>query len=140
MTQATCCEFRKADPEDIEWFLSKMSVFPSSQFSGMVATISGQRAAMVGFDLWTKTAVSVHILCEDFRALVPLWREMLQYLRSHGRFIVYGTTPADNETSLKLQRALGFQEVYRQKDGWDLGTDMIVCEYRNDGQKRTEGS
>lgn len=122
--------FRAATPEDVAWFSQEVSYLPGSQFTGVVAYEDGPPLGMVGLDCWTHTAVQAHVRVRDVKVLVPLWREVLHYLRTHGRKLIVGVTPADNELSIRLQRALGFEEKYRCKDGWNEGVDMVISEYR----------
>ena len=128
--QETSCKFRAATREDILWFAEATHYIPGGQFKGVVAYRDGPPLGMVGLDHWTHRAVFGHVCIRDVRVLVPLWREVLQYLRSHGRKLIVGITPADNELSIRLQRSLGFKERYRQKDGWADGIDMVYSEYQ----------
>ena len=123
-------KFRCATLEDIAWFSEKTQYLPGPQFTGVVAYQDGPPLGMIGLDYWTHTAVQAHVRITDVRVLASLWKEVLQYLRSHGRKLIVGVTPADNDLSIRLQRSLGFKERYRQKDGWNTGIDMIISEYQ----------
>lgn len=122
--------YRAATPEDVAWFSKATSYLPGPQFSGVVAYVDGPPLGMVGLDYWTHTAVQAHVCIENVKVLAPLWREVVNYLRSHGLKLIVGVTPSDNDLSIRLQRSLGFKEQYRQKDGWNDGVDMVLSEYR----------
>lgn len=126
-------KFRASTPEDIDWFAKELGYIPGPDFGGVVAYEDGPPLGMVGLDYWTHTAVQAHVRIRDVKVLVPLWREVVNYLWSHGLKLIVGVTPSDNELSIRLQKSLGFKERYRQKDGWDNGVDMVLSEYQIHG-------
>lgn len=85
---------------------------------------------MVGFDHWTPNSVQLHVVATNPKCLAPIWLEVLGFVAKHGRRLVYTVTPSDNVKSLRLQEALGFQERFRLEDGWSIGVDMVINEYR----------
>lgn len=133
MTRAISFEYRASTYADVEWFCKTTQYAPSANFGGITAHRNGEIQAMAGFDHWTYTAVWVHFAAPNARAIVPLWRELLQYLASHGIRILIGVTPGDSLPINKLTEHLGWVEVYRQKDGWKPGVPLIFKEYRIDG-------
>lgn len=123
--------FRAANPSDYTWFTKETSYYPGPQFGGIVAydSSSGRIMAMVGLDSWTPRSVHAHMVVISPRAIVPLWQEVVDYLRSHGRRLIFGVTPSNNVRALRLIKRLGWEEKYRLKDAWDLGVDMVISEY-----------
>lgn len=126
-------KFRSPTEDDVAWFSKETQYLPGPQFGGVVAYEDGPPLGMVGLDYWTHTAVQAHVRIVDVRVLAPLWREVVNYLRSHGLKLIVGVTPSSNELSIRLQKSLGFKERYRQKDGWDNGVDMVLSEYQIHG-------
>lgn len=96
-------------------------------------TMRGVRneGAMVIYDSWTPNACQVHIYSSSPRHLLN--KQFLTEIFTYG-FIqcdkgkLFTITPANAEESLRVSKALGFREVYRQVDGWDVGIDMVVKE------------
>lgn len=91
--------------------------------------------AMVIYDGWTHNAVQVHIYSQGPAHLFR--RDFLLEVFSYafiqcGKGLVYTVTPDDADDSLAVSKALGFREVFRQKDGWAVGTDMIMKEMRRE--------
>lgn len=91
--------------------------------------------AMVIYDGWTHNAVQVHVYSRGPAHL--LRRDFLLEIFSYpfiqcGKGLIYTITPGNAEDSLAVSKALGFSEVFRQKDGWSEGVDMIYKEMRRD--------
>jgi hypothetical protein len=127
-------KFRAAVPADYEAFTAATHYYPGPQFGGIVAWFwDGQHnvtAGMVGMDGWTNTCVSMHWYIKYPRCLLPLWREVLKYLTLHGKRKIIGTTPSNNTRALRTMfDKLGWQQIARIKDGWDVGVDIIISEY-----------
>lgn len=120
--------FSASNAEDDRWFCEKTSYIPSPSFKGILCSENGVRLGMIGLDFWTPRSVQAHIVIDNAKSLAPLRREVLGYLWKHGRRLLYAVTPSNNEKSLKLQIALGFEERYRLKDAWDEGVDMVIME------------
>ena len=123
-------KFRAATYDDMAWFLDTTKYLPSSNFVGISAYNGSGIAGMVGLDHWTHTGVWVHFAFRHPRAIVPLWRELLKYLASHGFRILNGVTPGDNVRALRVIKKLGWRELYQQKDGWKDGIPLVFSEYR----------
>ena len=109
----------------------------TSDFKGIKAVDdkTGETIAVVGYDYWTPNAVQMHIWIKDMKALNGrvLMREAFAYpFEQAGRGVVIGTTPADNEACLAFTKWIGFVELYRIKDGWSVGVDMVIQELRKE--------
>jgi hypothetical protein len=119
---------------DFRTFTVATSYFPSSQFTGIVAyMLRGGREdgmGMVGFDSWAPRTVMAHWYIRFPRCIEPLWAEAVKYIANTGRKAILGSTPADNDKALRSIRHLGWEELYRVKDGWDEGVDLVISEYK----------
>jgi hypothetical protein len=119
---------------DFRTFIAKTSYFFGSQFGGIVAyTLRGGREVamgMVGFDSWAPRTVMAHWYIRFPRCIEPLWAEAVNYIALTGRKAILGSTPADNDKALRSIRHLGWEELYRIKDGWDEGVDLVISEYK----------
>lgn len=122
--------FRAADSVDLRWFEKTVQCFLSSNACGIIAEEDGTIMAMVALDDWTPKSVHIHFYQHDVRAMPLLWKELVCYITLHGRKLICAVTPTSRELSLRLQRALGFQETYRVKDGWDDGVDLVLTEFK----------
>lgn len=91
--------------------------------------------AMVIYDGWTPNAVQVHVYSIGPRYLFNrnFLREIFRYpfCQCH-KGKLFAVTPSDSTASLAVSKALGFREVYRMKDAWNIGVDMIVKEMTKD--------
>ena len=83
---------------------------------------------------WTVTAVSCHIVILKPRAFRDgLHRELTEYVFNQaGRIKIMGLVPADNEAALKLNKHLGFKELFRIEEGYDWGIDYVVMELKKE--------
>jgi len=126
---------RASTPDDISNCSVALSYIPSLNVGGITCVDDdGKHMATILFDYWTINAVQCHIWVENSRVFEKnfLPEEAWKYLRANNRMLAIGVTPGDNAASLKLQHALGFEERYRIKDGWDKGVDMVISEKRLD--------
>lgn len=115
-----------------------MEYSPSTRCKSIVLDEAGEMKAMVLYDHWAYNSVQVHIWSSGPKALFnPLFvREMFAYpFEQCGRSIAVAITPGDQEASLAVSKALGFVEVFRHKDGWKVGVDMVVKEMRKENCK-----
>lgn len=119
---------RAATPSEIEFVCGKLPLNYSSAMRGV-----RNDGAMVVYDSWTHNAVQAHIYSTGPRFLLDptFLREVFSYaFEQCGKGLVYTITPSDADASLAVSKALGFKEVFRQKDGWKDGVDMILKEMR----------
>jgi RimJ/RimL family protein N-acetyltransferase len=123
-----------ANDADIQLFIEATSYNPTSQFKAIVMKVDGEIQAMTGYDYWTPNAVQMHIWIKHPEAYLSkeFIQESFGYPFSSGRNLVIGVTPGDNERALSFNQKIGFKEKYRIKDGWSLGTDMVIQEMRLD--------
>jgi hypothetical protein len=91
--------------------------------------------ATIIYDGWTPNSVQVHVYSESPKFLFdPTFvREFFRYpFDQCGKSLVYTVTPGNAEGSLAVSKALGFREMYRIKDGWQPGVDMVLKEMRRE--------
>jgi hypothetical protein len=125
-----------ATPEDISFFSRVASYSPSGYARGIKHVRNKGGAAMVLFDHWTPSAAQVHVWSSDLGALFdPVFLgEIFAYpFITHGKLKLISVTPENQKGSLAVSGWLGFREVARIHDAWDVGVSMVVKElYRQD--------
>lgn len=132
-------QFRALTVDDVPVFMHYVGYYPTSQFGGIVAYNEAGLMGMVGFDRWTATGVEMHWFILRPRCLLPLWRESLAYLASHGKRTIVGNTPGNNVRALRMIFGrLGFIEKARIRDGYDVGIDLVISEYAIHEQELTD--
>jgi hypothetical protein len=104
---------------------------PISAFTrGIVAIgLDTMPCAVVLLDNWTETAVTAHIAVQNNMALRKLHIEAFKYVfLDLNKRMMLGIVPSDNAKALKLHAHLGFTEIARIKDGYDIGVDQVVIQ------------
>lgn len=83
---------------------------------------------------WTGTAAQVHqVILNPMVLRHGFYQEISDYMFSRaGRKLLLATVPSDNRKALSLNRKLGFTEVARIKDGFDMGRDMVIMQLRRE--------
>lgn len=117
---------RAATPSEIQWVCGKLPLPYSSSMKGVC-----NEGAMVVYDSWTPNAAQVHVYSSGPRYLLSrgYLTEVFTYgFCQCGKGKLFTITPGNAAESLAVSAALGFREVYRQIDGWDVGVDMVVKE------------
>jgi hypothetical protein len=90
--------------------------------------------AATGYDGWTPNSVQIHVWIPQPKKLVRKFiQEAFRYpFEITGRGLVVGLTPSNNAAALHFNRKIGFKEVYRMKDAWDVGVDVVAQELRKE--------
>jgi L-amino acid N-acyltransferase YncA len=101
-----------------------------SDMKGIVAHDAyGDIMGITVMDNWSYTSVYGHIrvtnpLCLRHGGLVT--ETMIYVFDTCGMVNFLGSVPADNIKAIEFEKKLGFQEVYRLKDGWKRGVDALM--------------
>jgi hypothetical protein len=123
---------RKATHEELIRLCKELPYNPTSGLRGITY---GEGLAVVAYDNWTHNAVHMHCWSAatrpwfDKRFLKEIFRYPFEIC---GKGLVIGATQGDNAPVLEFSRCLGFVETYRIKDGWKLGTDLVIQELRRE--------
>ena len=109
--------------------------YNSNSNSVVIENENGGVGAMAIYDRWTPTAVEMHAYSAGpqyvFRP--EFCKAIFEYpFVQQNKMLAFAVTPCDNIASIALARFLGFREVYKIRDGWDLGTDMVIQELRRE--------
>lgn len=127
---------RAATMNEIAYICDKIQFVKYDRCNGvLIEDEVGGVGAMAIYDRWTKTAVEMHAYSASPKYVFrpEFCRAMFEYpfVQQH-KMLAFAVTPCDNIASIALARFLGFREVYRIRDGWDLGTDMVIQEIRRE--------
>lgn len=122
----------------LPWLCKRSGCTFSPFLRGIEAvTPEGEIKGAVGFDSWMGNAGHMHIALESPSALRVLLRPAARYFfQDCGKDVALGFLPAHNEKALKLDKHIGFREVYRIKDGAAPGDDMVLLELRKEAVGR----
>jgi len=130
---------------DWHWIEKHIECIPMADTKGIVALDRGTIVGAVVLDTWSHNSVQVHL-----GATNPMvWRrglhvEGMRYVfETCDRGIILGLTPASNRIAIRFNKHIGFKPVYRIRDGFRKGEDLILfemrkedCRYLNDANTR----
>lgn len=116
-------------------FLSTISYSPTVGFRSIGQLNEYfELVAAVGYDHWTPNSVQMHIwIPRPQEVSKSFFREGFRYpFEMCDKGLVIGLTPGNNAPALHFNRRVGFKEVYRMRDAWDKGIDVVVQEMRRE--------
>ena len=123
-----------ATQADKRLFQERTGYLVGDNFRGIKAVDGlGKTLAVTGYDHWTPSSVQMHIWIGNPLVLkgYDYLRESFSYPFEHcGKILAVGVTPSDLPKALKFNKHIGFREVARIKDAWDVGIDMVITEMR----------
>jgi hypothetical protein len=114
------------------WLAQRAHLIVGSQFRAIEAIDgAGRIVAMVGYDGWTESAVSMHVTLEYPAALRRILRPAFGIpFVELGKKLVLCQVLSTNAQSLALVKGVGFRQVYRGRDWWADGVDLVFFEMR----------
>lgn len=122
---------RASPPSHYVWLCQRAGCCPTTGFRAIEAVEGDRILAMVGYDHWTRKSVEMHVAIDDVRAALPIRLPAFSYpFEEIGLDVVWGRVRSDNERALRLDRALGFREVFRGVGWVDRGVDAVIMEMR----------
>jgi hypothetical protein len=118
----------------LKYVRSVLQVAISSETRGLIAIDANETPiGVVLLDNWTANSVMGHIAVQKPIALRELLPEAFKYVFNFcQKSMMLGSVPADVTKALKLNAHIGFKELYRVKDGWDVGIDMVLIQMLKD--------
>lgn len=129
--------FSVMDPSHVE-FLHKdfNGLAVSSKTRGIIAHDNeGRLMGGILFDGWTGNAVFGHIAVRNKMCLRPggLIDEALRFVfKTCGLQYFLGMLPSDKVKAERLEKKIGFKEVFRLEDGFGPGEDLILMQLSYD--------
>lgn len=129
---------RAAPPVNMPWIAERAGLALTPDLRVLEAVDENMRiVGQVGFNSATPNAVTCHIALAYPLALRRLLRPAFAAMfdpwpNGYGRQLALAPVLSTNERSLALVRSLGFVEVFRGRDYWEPGVDMVWHEMRAD--------
>jgi hypothetical protein len=125
---------RELRSSDWEWIKARAAPILCEDTDGVVALRGSDLIAAAVFDSWSETSCLAHIVIEDpfvlrHGFLETGFRFVFEFKK---RILMTGLTPADNPEALRLNKKMGFREVYRIPEGCKKGVDYVLQELRRD--------
>lgn len=120
---------------DWHWAVPRLGCRVSEDTQGIVSfNERGNYDAMCVMDSWTPNAVQVHLVIENpFVIRTGFLHAIAHHVYvTGGRGIMLGAVPANNAKALKFDKHIGFTEVCRIKDAYDVGVDIVLLEMRRE--------
>lgn len=120
--------------EEWDWLQKRANPALSDDMKGIVAYRDNDLIAAVVMDDWSYNSVTAHIAIGDPLVLRHgFLEEVFNYMFiTAGKGIVLGVCPADREDVLKFTKHVGFNEIYRVRDGYMVGIDYVIQELRKE--------
>ncbi len=123
--------FKPMDSEvEWQWVLDRAHPMWVKDTQGIVAyeNTTGNIAGMVVMDSWTPSGCQTHFAIDNPICIRRgLFREVAHHIHVVcNRRYIFGLIPANNEAAHKFDLKMGFEEVARIPEGYDIGVDYIV--------------
>ena len=113
-----------------KWVWDRARPMAVKDTQGIVAyeDTTGEIAGVVVMDSWTASGCQTHFAIDN---PICIRRGLFNEVARHvyvtcGRRYIFGLIPANNEKAHKFDLKMGFKEVARVPDGYDIGIDYIV--------------
>ena len=119
-------------PHDWGWVQMYAPILRCGDTNGIMA-IDIEKNETVGaviFDNWTPNGCQSHVIITNPLVLRHGFaEEVFKYVFiTSGRKMMLGFVRSDNLKALKFDRNLGFEEIYRLKDGFEDGVDIVAIQ------------
>ena len=116
-------------PDEWQWIMDRAHPMAVKDTQGIVAyEDSGKIAGIVVMDSWTPSGCQTHFAIDNPLCIrAGLFREVAVHIHhTCGRRYIFGLIPANNEKAHRFDLKMGFKEVARVPEGYDIGVDYIV--------------
>lgn len=123
--------------DDLYWSEVQEAVkcIPMADTRGIVAVDDEGKLLAAGVaDTFSHTTCQVHMVIKNPMVLRHGWlEEIFNYVFvTCNRLAIVGMVPGDNDKALKLNKHVGYEEVYRIKEGFNVGVDYVIMEMRRE--------
>ncbi len=124
----------RATREELEYLCRTLPYNPTSGLRGISHRRGGELLGVTAFDNWTENSVFLHVWSVGPKAWNRLYlQEIFRYcFEICGKGLAIAITQGDNARTIEFCRRVGFAESHRIRDGWKLGTDLVIQEMRRE--------
>ena len=124
-------KFKPLDAQcEWDWVHARAHPMRVKDTQGIVAyeDTTGKIAGIVIMDSWTPSGCQTHFAIDNPICIRRgLFREVAHHIHVVcNRRYIFGLIPANNEAAHKFDLKMGFEEVARIPEGYDIGVDYIV--------------
>jgi|TARA_R110000787_G_scaffold62155_1_gene140750 hypothetical protein len=113
-----------------EWVKARAHPMQVDDSQGIVAyeDTTGEIGGIVIMDSWTPSGCQTHFAIDNPICIRRgLFREVALHIHvAHNRRYIFGLIPANNKKAHQFDLKMGFKEVARIPEGFDIGVDYIV--------------
>ena len=113
-----------------DWVLERANPMQVKDTQGIVAyeNTTGEIAGIVIMDSWTPSGCQAHFAIDNPICIRRgLFREVAIHIHiACNRRYIFGLIPANNSKAYEFDLKMGFEEVARIPEGYDIGVDYIV--------------
>jgi hypothetical protein len=90
--------------------------------------------AVAAMDSWAPNSCQLHWAIDNKMVLRHGFiEELCEFVfNTRGRSMIIGLVPSDNHLALKLNQHIGMTEVGRVKDGYKIGSDLVIMQLHRD--------
>lgn len=121
---------------DWQYIHNLTSAIATADTCGVVAEDEvGDPIGMVVFDSLTPNSAQAHIaMTNSFKAIrAGLLNAAFEFVfRVLDKGVLFGLVPECNAVALRFDKHMGFKEVQRLNDAYDVGIDYVVLEMRRE--------
>ena len=124
-----------APPQMYAWLTSRAQTVAGPEMKAIIAfdPQTGKVGGMAGFDGWTNNSVVMSVALDSPIALRRIVHAAFEYAFLQAKKgVALATVKGSNTRSLALCRKVGFREVYRVRDGIEVGEDLVIFEMRRE--------
>lgn len=118
------------DNREWDWVNARAHPMRVQDSQGIVAyeDTTGKIAGIVVMDSWTPSGCQAHFAIDNPICIRRgLFREVAIHIHvTCERPYIFGLIPANNEAAYRFDIKMGFEEVARIPEGFDIGVDYIV--------------
>ncbi len=124
---------RWAPSEHYPWLAERAKIGIRSDLCALEAVSGDRIVGMVGFDGWSAGSCCMHNALDAPIAARKLLRASFEFVFTvSNRPVAIATVLSNNARALKLDLHLGFRELFRGKDWWEPGVDIVFLEMRRE--------
>jgi hypothetical protein len=128
--------FRSLSPADLMDVAEELALSPTIDTTGIVAYDPDTHETLAVFACmdWTMTSVQVHQVVRNKMVFKHEWLETIaEYVFTKcGRRKMYGLVPSSNIKAQTVNHKIGFTEIVRLEDAYDVGIDYVVMELKRE--------